>query len=140
MSMNDDIFGMLTAKAEDLPSDKPTKAEKPAEPEKKEPEKVEEEKPTAEEKKPEPEEKQPAAEKKPTGTAKKKFKAPFQLYMGSRLRDVTGLFEDGKEYTGDEITAVMIANDEYFFTGKIEYDYIEKTNTVVAMSIQHKKG
>ncbi|MBP3868921.1 MAG: hypothetical protein J6D38_07395 [Solobacterium sp.] len=133
MSMNDDIFGMLTAKTEDLTSDKPAKPEKPAEPEKKEPEKAEEKKPAAEESK-------PAAEKKPAGTAKKKYKAPFQLYMGSRLRDVTGLFEDGKEYTGDEITAVMIANDEYFFTGKIEYDYIEKTNTVVAMSIQHKKG
>lgn len=125
MSMNDDIFGMLTAKTEDLPSDKPEKPEKPAEPEKKDPKKAEE--------------KKPAAEKKSAGTAKK-YKAPFQLYMGSRLRDVTGLFEDGKEYTGDEITAVMIANDEYFFTGKIEYDYIEKTNTVVAMSIQHKKG
>lgn len=133
MSMNDDIFGMLTAKTEDLPSDKPEKHEKSAEPEKKEPKKAEEKKPAAEESKPE-------AEKKPAGTAKKKYKAPFQLYMGSRLRDVTGLFEDGKEYTGDEITAVMIANDEYFFTGKIEYDYIEKTNTVVAMSIQHKKG
>ena len=70
----------------------------------------------------------------------KKFKYPFQLYMGSRLRDVTGLFEDGKEYSDDEITKIMLANDEYFFSGKIEYDYIADTNTVVAMSIHHKKG
>lgn len=128
--VNDDIFGMLTAKVEDMPSDKP---EKPKEAEK------------AKEKAKEKQEDKPAEDKKPAAEAKKKepkkkFKAPFQLYMGSRLRDVTGLFEDGKEYTGDEITKIMINADEYFFTGKIEYDYIADTNTVVAMSIQHKKG
>lgn len=124
---NDDIFGMLTASTAEMPSDKPEKPKKV--------EKPKETKKQAEEKK---EEKKP--EKKSVPANEKKFKAPFQLYMGSRLRDVTGLFEDGREYKGDEITDIMIANDEYFFTGKIEYDYMPETNTVVAMSIQHKKG
>ena len=123
---NDDIFGMLTAKTEEMPSDKP---EKPKEEKKSEPVKAKEKAAAPEPKKP--------GEKK---ASKNTFTAPFQLYMGSRLRDVTGLFDDGKEYTGDEITKIMIANGEYFFTGKIEYDYMPETNTVVAMSIQHKKG
>ena len=115
----DDVFGMLTAEKADMPSDKPEK-----------PKKVEKTEKTAEKKK----------ETAKKDGKPKKFKYPFQLYMGSRLRDVTGLFEDGKEYSDDEITKIMLANDEYFFSGKIEYDYIADTNTVVAMSIQHKKG
>ena len=117
---NNDIFGMLTADAAEMPSDKP---KKPAE----------EKKPAAEKLAPEKKEDKKAA-------PPKKFKYPFQLYMGSHLKDVTGFFEDDKEYSGEEITKVMIGHDEYFFTGKIEYDYIPETNTVVAMSIQHKKG
>lgn len=122
MAANDDIFGMLTADPAEMPSDKPAKAPKPAKTKETQKEaKTKEEKPVPD-------------------VGQKKFRYPFQLYMGSRLRDVTGLFEDGKEYSGAEITKIMIDADEYFFTGKIEYDYIEDTNTVVAMSIQHKKG
>ena len=124
---NDDIFGMITASTEDLPSDKVKKEKEPKESSKKEEPKKEE---TAEAKK------EPVTAKK----GERKFKYPFQLYMGSRLRDVAGLFEDGKEYTGSDISRIMLGADEYFFSGKVEFDYIKETNTVVAMAIQHKKG
>ena len=110
----DDLFGMVTEKPADLNTDE---VEKPKEKEKK-----------------------PAEKKKAEDKTEKKFKAPFQLYCGNMLKDVTGYFEDGKEYSGEEITKIMLDHDEYFFTSKVEYDYIAETNTVVAMSVQHKKG
>ena len=106
----DDIFGMLSDSTEDLKTDKPA---------------------------PQPKAKKQAEK---AGQAEKKFMFPFQLYAGSCLMDITGYFEDGKEYSGSDITKIMLAHDEYFFTSKIEFDYMADTNTVVAMSVQHKKG
>ena len=114
----DDIFGMITTKVEELKTDS-VKKEKEAK-------------------------KQTSAAPAPPAANVKKdkqtFKAPFQLYAGSVMKDVTGFFEDGKEYTGEEISKIMLAHDEYFFASRCDYDYISETNTVVAMSVQHKKG
>lgn len=120
----DDLFGMVTEKPADLKTDE---VEKPKEKEKKPAEK--------------PAEKPVENSKKlPTDKSGKSFRAPFQLYCGNMLKDITGYFEDGREYSGEEITKIMLKHDEYFFTSKIEYDYMPETNTVVAMSVQHKKG
>lgn len=116
----DDLFGMVTEKPADLKTDE---VEKPKE------------------KKSKPVEKPVDTSKKlSTDKSGKRFRAPFQLYCGNMLKDITGYFEDGREYSGEEITKIMLDHDEYFFTSKVEYDYIAETNTVVAMSVQHKKG
>lgn len=111
----DDIFGMITSRVEELKTDQVKK-------------KAAEEKTAAKK-----------AEKAEPAKGKT-YKAPFQLYAGSVMKDVTGYFEDGKEYTGEEISKIMLDHDEYFFASKCDFDYIPETNTVVAMSIQHKKG
>lgn len=115
----DDIWGFIGTGPENLKSDeKPAKKEKP----KKETEKAEPEK------------------KKATPAASKKWRYPFQLYFAGTVHDTTGMFQDDTEYTADQITSKMLEHHFYEFSGTVEYDYIEETNTLVAMFRQHKKG
>ncbi|MBR2844673.1 MAG: hypothetical protein IKF00_05620 [Solobacterium sp.] len=88
-------------------------------------------------------EKKPAekTEKKPAeAKTAKRYKYPFQVYFAGRVHDLTGFFEDGKEYTEKQISDVMLAQHFYEFSGQVSYDYMEDTNTLVAMFHQHKKG
>ena len=117
----DDIWGFIGTGPENLKSDeKPAKKEKP----KKETEKAEPEK----------------EKKKATPAASKKWRYPFQLYFAGAVHDTTGMFQDDTEYTADQITSKMLEHHFYEFSGTVEYDYIEDTNTLVAMFRQHKKG
>ena len=117
----DDIWGFIGTGPENLKSDeKPAKKEKP----KKETEKAEPEK----------------EKKKATPAASKKWRYPFQLYFAGTVHDTTGMFQEDTEYTADQITSKMLEHHFYEFSGTVEYDYIEETNTLVAMFRQHKKG
>ena len=53
---------------------------------------------------------------------------------------MTGAFEENREYSAKQITDIMLANHFYEFAGAVDYDYIQETNTLVAMFMQQKKG
>ena len=110
---SDDIFGMIGNKPEQLKSDK------------KEIKKNEAKKDQEKEIKKEP---------------KKSYKFPFQIYFAGTNHDMTGAFEENREYSTKQITDIMLANHFYEFAGAVDYDYIQETNTLVAMFMQHKKG
>lgn len=110
---SDDIFGMIGNKPEQLKSDK------------KEIKKSEVKKDQEKETKKEPE---------------KSYKFPFQIYFAGTNHDMTGAFEENREYSTKQITDIMLANYFYEFAGTVDYDYIPETNTLVAMFMQHKKG
>lgn len=110
---SDDIFGMIGNKPEQLKSDK------------KEIKKSEVKKDQEKEIKKEPE---------------KSYKFPFQIYFAGINHDMTGAFEENREYSTKQITDIMLANHFYEFAGTVDYDYIQETNTLVAMFMQHKKG
>lgn len=76
-------------------------------------------------------------EEKPKG---KKYKYPFEIYLAAKKRDVSHIFEDGAEYTTDEITKAMLQHGFYEFSGNVTYDYMEKDNVLVPVFQQHKKG
>lgn len=117
----DDIWGFIGTGPDNLKTDeKPAKKEKP--------------------KKEKKTEAEPAADKAPAPAVSKKWRYPFQIYFAGRVHDTTGMFEDGTEYTGSEITSKMLEHHFYEFSGTVEYDYMEETNTLVAMFRQHKKG
>ena len=110
---SDDIFGMIGNKPEKLKSDK------------KETKKSDTKKEEKKETKAEPE---------------KLYKFPFQIYFAGTNHDMTGAFEENREYSAKQITDIMLANHFYEFAGTVDYDYIQETNTLVAMFMQHKKG
>lgn len=110
---SDDIFGMIGNKPEQLKLDK------------KEIKKNEAKKDQEKEIKKEP---------------KKSYKFPFQIYFAGTNHDMTGAFEENREYSTKQITDIMLANHFYEFAGAVDYDYIQETNTLVAMFMQHKKG
>ena len=80
-------------------------------------------------------------EKKETKTEPEKlYKFPFQIYFAGTNHNMTGAFEENREYSAKQITDIMLANHFYEFAGAVDYDYIQETNTLVAMFMQHKKG
>lgn len=60
----------------------------------------------------------------------KKFKYPFLMYFGHDYRDVSGMFEEGKSYTEQEITTILIEHGfkEFKFANTIEYEYFKDEN------------
>lgn len=70
----------------------------------------------------------------------KKYRYPFTLYYAAQNIDVSHIFEEGKEYTADEITSAMLNHQFYEFSGKVAYDLIEADNVLVPTFQQHKKG
>lgn len=117
----DDIWGMIGTAPEDLKKEEKPKPAKRPKAEKKD---------------------QPKAEKKETEETKSNgsWTYPFQIYFAGKIHDTTGMFESEKVYTAKQITDIMLQNHFYEFSGTVEYDYIEDTNTLVAMFRQHKKG
>ena len=80
-------------------------------------------------------------EKKETKAEPEKlYKFPFQIYFAGTNHNMTGAFEENREYSAKQITDIMLANHFYEFAGTVDYDYIQETNTLVAMFMQHKKG
>lgn len=59
-----------------------------------------------------------------------KYKYPFQMYFGHQYRDMTHIFEEGKEYTTDEIKKALVEHDykEFRFANEIEWEYFEDEN------------
>ena len=72
--------------------------------------------------------------------AVKKFTYPFTLHYAGRNIDVDHIFEQGNEYTSEEITQAMLHHQFYEFSGSVTYDYIQEDNVVVPIFQQHKKG
>lgn len=75
-----------------------------------------------------------------TADKNKKYKYPFEIYLAAEKKDVSFMFENGKEYTGAEITKSMLEHGFYEFAGNVTYDFIEKDNVLVPIFQQHKKG
>ncbi len=65
---------------------------------------------------------------------------PFTLHYAGQNRDTDHIFENGKEYTAEEITKSMLNHQYYEFAGKVEYDYIKADNVLVPIFQQHRKG
>lgn len=80
------------------------------------------------------------ATKKEDNPVGKKYKYPFEIYLAAEKRDVSHIFEEGTEYTADEITKAMLQHGFYEFSGSVTYDYMEKDNVLVPVFQQHKKG
>lgn len=98
---------------------------------------------------PEKEPKKPAEKKEAkkkskaakTGNKAKGYVYPFGLYTEGHEVDITNYgFEDGKGYSADEITRIMLAHKHYEFSGEMEYSMITEDNILVANAKQHKKG
>ncbi|HAH93318.1 MAG TPA: hypothetical protein DCM01_05510 [Dielma fastidiosa] len=84
--------------------------------------------------------KKPEEKKEPKPVDVKKYRYPFIMYYAAQNIDVSHIFEEGKEYTADEITSAMLAHQFYEFSGKVSYDLIEADNVLVPTFQQHKKG
>lgn len=82
----------------------------------------------------------PATKKEKTENGGKKYKYPFNLYLAAEKRDVSHIFNEGVEYTQNEITSAMLQHGYYEFSGNVTYDYMEEDNTLVPTFQQHKKG
>lgn len=72
--------------------------------------------------------------------ADKAFKYPFEIYLAAEKKDVSHIFEEGIEYTPEQITKKMLEHGFYEFSGNVTYDFIEKDNVLVPTFQQHKKG
>ncbi len=79
----------------------------------------------AEEKKKENAAKEEEAEKKA-----KKYKYPFLMYFGHEYRDVTGVFEEGKEYTEKQLTKALVDHGykDFKYAQEIQWEYFEDEN------------
>lgn len=60
----------------------------------------------------------------------KKYKYPFQMYFGHEYRDVSGVFEEGKEYTEKQLTKILIEHGykEFKYAQEIQWEYFEDEN------------
>ena len=60
----------------------------------------------------------------------KKYKFPFLMYFGHDYRDVSHMFEAGKEYTESEITQTLASHGykEFKIAPKVEYEYFADEN------------
>ena len=76
--------------------------------------------------------KQKEAEKKKADEEKnaKKYKYPFLMYFGHEYRDVTGVFEEGKEYTEKQLTKALIDHGfkDFKYAQEVQWEYFEDEN------------
>lgn len=76
--------------------------------------------------------KQKEAEKKKADEEKnaKKYKYPFLMYFGHEYRDVTGVFEEGKEYTEKQLTKALIEHGfkDFKYAQEVQWEYFEDEN------------
>lgn len=69
-----------------------------------------------------------------------KYRYPFILHYAAQNLNVSNIFEDGHEYTADEITKKMLEHQFYEFAGKVSYDYRADDNVLIPIFQQPKKG
>lgn len=76
--------------------------------------------------------KQKEAEKKKADEEKnaKKYKYPFLMYFGHEYRDVTGVFEEGKEYTEKQLTKALIDHGfkDFKYAQEVQWEYFDDEN------------
>lgn len=60
----------------------------------------------------------------------KKYKYPFLMYFGHEYRDVTGVFEDGREYTEKQLTKALVEHGfkDFKYAQEIQWEYFEDEN------------
>ncbi|MFR5598914.1 MAG: hypothetical protein ACLTJB_04295 [Holdemania filiformis] len=78
------------------------------------------------------------AEESSKGTVK--YRYPFILHYAAQNLDVDHIFEEGREYTAEEITKRMLEHQFYEFAGKVVYDYRSEENVLIPIFQQPKKG
>lgn len=123
-----------------------TKVEEPQKEEIKEAEVVENEAAVNEPEKEVKEE--PKKETKKTSKSKPKAKDkeekylyPFSLYTSNQTIDISNYgFEEGKEYTGKEISDIMLQHRHWQFAGEMTYSMIKDENVLTVTEKQYKKG
>lgn len=86
------------------------------------------------------EETKPKAKEKKENKEVKKYTYPFIMHIAARNIDISHVFEEGKEYSEDEITKAMLEHQFYDFAGSVSYDFIESDNVLIPIFKQHKKG
>ena len=69
-----------------------------------------------------------------------KYHYPFILHYAGQNLAVSHIFEDDHEYSGDEITKLLLEHQFYEFSGKVTYDFREKDNVLIPIFKQPKKG
>ena len=82
-------------------------------------------------------EKKPAAKKADNN----KYKYPFRLQYANQYLDLSGIFEDGQEYTAVEICKLMLQHGYFSFSAEqTSFDFRPAENVLVAYGKQYKKG
>lgn len=69
-----------------------------------------------------------------------KYIYPFILHYAGNNIDTSMMFENGKEYTTEEIRTKMLQNQYYEFSGKVTFEYLKSDNVLLPIFEQHKKG
>ena len=71
-----------------------------------------------------------------------KFKYPFALYTNGGCVDIREFgFEDGKEYTGNEIAKIMLQHKFYEFSAERKsFKYFKEDNVIYYSGADFKKG
>lgn len=69
-----------------------------------------------------------------------KYRYPFILHYAAQNLDVDHIFEEGREYTAEEITKRMLEHQFYEFAGKVNYDFRVDDNVLIPIFQQPKKG
>ncbi len=60
----------------------------------------------------------------------KKYKYPFLMYFGHEYRDVSGVFEEGKEYTEKQLTKTLVDHGykDFKYAQEVQWEYFEDEN------------
>ena len=70
-----------------------------------------------------------------------KYKYPFRLQYANQYLDLSGIFEDGQEYTAVEICKLMLQHGYFSFSAEqTSFDFRPEENVLVAYGKQYKKG
>ncbi len=74
--------------------------------------------------------KEKASKSKSSKEKQKTYKYPFVMYFGHQYRDVTSLFEEGKEYTEEEISKILTkaGYKEFRYANEVKYEYFANEN------------
>lgn len=85
--------------------------------------------------------KEAAKPKKKTEPKKEtKYKYPFTIHFAGHNIETDHIFEEGKEYTEQEITKRMLEHQYYEFAGSVSYTYMKDENVLLPIFQQYKKG
>lgn len=69
-----------------------------------------------------------------------KYKYPFVLHYAGKNIDTDLMFENGQEYTAEEIRTKMLQHQYYEFSGKVSFEHLKDDNVLLPIFEQHKKG